>query len=134
MVEDIKSFLNEIPSSSNFNKEELRNVLNEVINAGFEACPGKNYSNLHIRSKSGMNFGCFTKTGRFRNYSSRLCGETYLDKLGHLLGVEVYKGGSDHFWTIREGKAKSICISTLLPFYLDWIALLKKAVSSKTIQ
>ena len=128
MIKDIESFLNEMHSSYDSENEELGKVLKEVIKSGFEVCPGKNYSNLHFKSKCGINFGCFTKTGRFRNYSSRLCGEPYQDKLGHLLGVEVYKEGSDHFWTIREGKSKSVCISALLPFYLEWIALLKKEV------
>ena len=129
MNEKIENFLKEVSLQSNSDQQILRTLLYKLMNTGFIAEAGKNNSYIHIKTQSGTNYGCFTKTGRFRNYGSRLTGESYLDELGGLLGVDIYKKGSDHFWTVTDGKMKSICISSLLPFYRDWIELLRKEVS-----
>ena len=112
---------------------QLRELVSRTSALGLYSLTGKSETNLHIKNVSGVNFGCFQSSGRFRNYSSRLTGEQFLDDLGLVLGFPVSKEGSDHFWTVHEEGSKSIPLDYFLKFENKWFALVTERLKKHAL-
>ncbi|MFP6854301.1 MAG: hypothetical protein VB980_00850 [Opitutales bacterium] len=102
---------------------QLRELVTRACALGLHPQTGKNESNLHLKNASGVNFGCVKSNGRFRNYSSKLTGEQYLDDLGHLLACPVFKGDNSHFWSVWDEAQQSIPLDDFLAFGNEWLEL-----------
>ena len=119
----VEKFFSKLNEGFPHEARQLRKLVSRASVLGLHPSVGKNGSNLHIKNASDVNFGCFQSNGRFRNYSSRLTGEQFLDDLGRVLGFRVSKEGSDHFWTVHEEGSKSIPLDYFLQFENEWFAL-----------
>ena len=77
---------------------------------------------MHLALISGA-----SSNGRFRNFSSRLTGEQFLDELGLVLGRF-----HDHWWTVHEEGTKSIPLDYFLQFENEWFALVSAWLKKHT--
>lgn len=128
----IEKFFSTLNEGFPHEARQLRKLVSRASALGLYPYVGKNQSNLHLKNAQDVNFGCFQSNGRFRNFSSRLTGEQFLDDLGRVLGFPVSKEGSDHWWTVHEEGTKSIPLDYFLQFENEWFALVSAWLKKHT--
>ena len=123
MNEKVDEFFAKLGEGFPREASRLRELVSRACDLGLRPQTGKNETNLHLKDAQDVNFGCFMSNGRFRNFSSRLTGERFVDDLGRILGFRVSKEGSDHWWTVCEEGSKSIPLDDFLAFENEWLDL-----------